>query len=60
MRALTAGRYPQAEHHPSGLKEAALIVGLLCVLLAGCLIERTGLGKIGNAKCHKAHALVRA
>jgi hypothetical protein len=48
------------EHHPSGLKEAARIVGLLCVLLAGCLIERMGLGKIGNAKCHKAYALVRA
>jgi hypothetical protein len=57
---VTAERCPQAEDHPPGLKEADLIVGLLCVVPAERLIERTGSGKVGDAKRHKADALVHA
>jgi hypothetical protein len=55
---VTAERCPQAEDHPAGLKEADLIVGLVCVVPAERLIERTGSGKIGDAKRHKADALL--
>jgi hypothetical protein len=55
---VTAKRCPQSECHPAGLKEADLIVGLLYVVPAERLIERTGSGKIGDAKRHKADALV--
>jgi len=55
---VTAERCPQAEDHPPGLKEADLVVGLLCVVPAERLIERTGSGKIGDAKRHNANALV--
>jgi hypothetical protein len=57
---VTAERCPQAEDHPSGLKEADLIVRLLCVVPAERLVERTGSGKIGDAKRHEADALVHA
>jgi hypothetical protein len=57
-RTVTAERCPQAEDHPPGLKEADLIIGLLCVLPAKRLIERTRSGKIGDAKRYKADALV--
>lgn len=57
---VTAERCPQAEDHPPGLKEADRIVGLLCVVPAERLIERTGSGKIGDAKRHEADALVPA
>lgn len=57
---VTAERCPQAEDHSPGLKEADLVVGLLCVVPAERLIERTGSGKIGDAKRHNADALVHA
>lgn len=55
---MTAERCPQAEDHPPGLKEADLIVGLLRVVPAERFIERAGSVKIGDAKRHKADALV--
>ncbi len=58
--AVTAERRPQAEDHPAGLKEADLIVGLPGATPAERLIEGTGPGEIGDAKGHKADALVHA
>ena len=55
---VTTERCPQAEDHPPGLKEADLIVRLRCVVPAERLIERTGSGKIGDAKRHEADALL--
>jgi hypothetical protein len=55
---VTAERCPQSEHHAPGLKEADLIVGLLCVVPAEGLVERTGSAKIGDAKRDKADALI--
>jgi hypothetical protein len=57
---VTAERCPQSEDHPAGLKEADLVIGLLCVVPAERLTERTGSDKIGDAKRHKADALVHA
>jgi len=57
---VTAERGPQAENHAAGLKEAHLIVRLLRIAPAERLIERTSSGEIGDAKCHKADALVHA
>jgi hypothetical protein len=37
-----------------------LVVGLVCVVPAERLIERAGSDKIGDAKRHKADALVHA
>jgi Bacterial protein of unknown function (DUF899) len=58
--AVTPERRPQAEDHPPSLKEADLIVGLLRAVPAERLVERTGSGQIGDAKRHKADALVHA
>lgn len=55
---VTAERSPQSEHHAPSLKEADLVIGLLRVVPAERLVERTGSGKIADAKRHEADALV--
>jgi fructose-bisphosphate aldolase, class I len=56
--AVTTECRPQSEDHPPGLKEAHLIIGLLRIVPAQRLIERSGPGKIGDAKGHEADALL--
>src|ERR1700722_19980358 len=49
---------PQAEHHPSGLEEAHLVVRLLRPAPAERLIEGAGPGEVVNSEGHETDALI--
>jgi SAM-dependent methyltransferase len=58
--AMTPESRPESEHHPAGLEEADLVIGLLSTSPSQRLVEPTGPGQIVNAESDKADTLLHS
>lgn len=57
-RAMTSERGPKPEHHPTGLEEANLVVGLLGTSPAKGLVEGASSTEVGYAKRYETDPLL--